>query len=216
MLFKLNLPESLENRETSNVERFQSPYHKIVGQEQAIELVARWKNEGQKVVMVDSVVDIPHYRHADYFRACANLGNKLIVRVESDELVASRKDPRGPIVPFEARVKHVVHYPYIDIVTEQVVHGLDFLQQFKPNILVKSVTSGSMILDQIEILKSKNEYFGIEVIVMDQFAKIIDPARSYVEGLAYDQNKFGSDKLSGSTIKQEIVRRTLEDHQIKG
>ncbi len=194
-------------------ERFPSPYSKIVPNTEAISRAAEWRAGGERVVMVDSVVDIPHYRHADYFRACANLGNRLIVRVEADELVKTRKDPRGPIVPFEARALHVAHYPYIDVVTDQVVHGLDFLEDFQPDVLVKSVTSGPLIIQQIDELSAHRERYPMDVVVMDQFANIVDPSTAYEEGTAYDADKYGSDKLSGSTIKQEITRRVLEDHR---
>ncbi len=195
--------------------RFESPYTKFLQEEAAIQQVHMWRKEGFRVVMADSVVDIPHYRHADYFLACANLGDKLLIRVDADELVATWKDPRGPVVQWEARAKHVAHYPYIDIVTIQCQHGLEFLKQYQPDVLVKSVTSGQIILEQIEQLKAHREAYPMEVILMDQFAQIIDPARLHEEVLAYEQDKYGEDKLSGTTIKREIIKRALEEYNIK-
>ncbi len=201
--------------DSSRKVRFASPYTKILQEESAIQQVHMWKKEGLRVVMADAVVDIPHYRHADYFLACANLGDKFLIRVDADELVATWKDPRGPIVQWEARAKHVAHYPYIDLVTIKCRQGLEFLKQYEPDVFVKSVTSGPIMLEQIEQLKAHKEAYPLEVVVMDQFAQIIDPTRSYEEVLAYEWDKYGEDKLSGTTIKQEIIKRALEGHNIE-
>src|SRR6266581_9342039 len=110
---------SIDAESQAKEARFVSPYAKIVEPEAAKGLIRNWQNQNQRVVMVDAVLDIPHFAHAEYFLACANLGDRLALRVNSDAFVTSRKDHRGPIVPFQERAMHAAHYPYIDVVTSK-------------------------------------------------------------------------------------------------
>jgi glycerol-3-phosphate cytidylyltransferase-like family protein len=193
--------------------RFSSPYSKIVNESEAILTIQKWQQSGLTIVMTDAVLDIPHYRHADYFMVCANYGDKLLVRINSDEFVAQRKDPRGPIIKWNERAKAAAHYPYIDLITTKTVGGWQYLDTFKPNIVIKSVTSGIEVLNEIDqILPIVNES-NIKLIVLDEFALPISRENIHNEGLLYTNNKLGRDKFSGSIIKNEIKRRTLEDLQ---
>jgi len=70
----------LKNNLGDKARRFHSPYDKIVSDKVAVSRVRSWKSRGFRVVIVDAVLDIPHYRHADYFLACANLGDKNTLR----------------------------------------------------------------------------------------------------------------------------------------
>ncbi len=205
------LHNSTTEPEKSTEQRFLLPYDKIVSDYDAVKQVQIWKEQGLSVVIADAVADIPHYRHADYLLKCANLGDRLVIRVESDELVASRKDPRGPIVSWERRVKHIAHYPYIDLVAIQYLHGLEYLLEYKPDIVVKSTTSGRSILDQIDELKSDPDKYSSKLVVFDQYANRISLELALIEGVAYDQDRLGDDKFSGTIIKNAIIKRAMED-----
>lgn len=188
-------------------EKFKSPYSKIVNPEEAILKSKEWRNEGKKVIVVDAVLDLPHYRHPDYFLSCANLGDKLILRVNSDEFVSTRKDKRGPIVSLLNRQKHASHYPYIDLITQKDFGGWDWLLEYKPNYIVKSVTSGTKVLEEIAEVQPYLEKSGTEIIIMDEYANIIPLQKFYEEGLKYEEEKYNPEKISGSIIKKEIIRR---------
>jgi glycerol-3-phosphate cytidylyltransferase-like family protein len=132
--------------------RFCDPYSKIMVGKDAIGQISRWRFDGFKIVAVDAVLDIPHYRHADYFLACANLGDKLVVRIPSDELVSRKKDPCGPIVPWKERARHAAHYPYIDLISDKLDFSADWLRAYHPDVVVRSITSGQELIDEAENL----------------------------------------------------------------
>ena len=188
-------------------ERFVSPYSKIVDPEEAKRQSIAWREEGEIVGVVDSVLDIPHYRHADFLLKCANLGDKLILRINTDEFVSTRKDPNGPIVSLENRLKHAAHYPYTDLVTTKNCGGWDWLNEYRPSFVVKSVTSGTEVLREISEASFYLERSQTKLIIMDEYANVIALNNFYQEGLNYETNKFDSHKISGSIIKREIINR---------
>lgn len=195
-------------------ERFPSPYGKIVSEEVAIQMVREWKGSGLTVVMADAVLDIPHYRHANFFRACANMGDKLLVRIGSDKLVTQRKDPKGPVVGWEERAMHAANYPYIDLITIKDDGGWQFIQDYQPDVIVKSVTSGMAVLNEIDEILPVLDSLSLSFVVLDQFAQPVSIENIMPEGLAYEQDKLGSDKFSGTIIKDRIAKRTIDDFHV--
>lgn len=179
---------------------------------EAMQQVLAWKSKKLKIVIVDAVLDIPHYRHADYFLACANLGDKLIVRIPSDKLIALKKDARGPIVHWEERAKHAAHYPYIDLIIDKSDFDGGWLADYHPDVIVRSVSSGTELIDEANKLMPIYQKLGIELIVMDQFANRINTNTLIKESMGYANDKFGTDKFSGSIIKKEIGKRAIEDY----
>ncbi len=110
--------------EIDGASRFLSPYKKIVDEEKALQVAMDWREKGSQIVVADAVLDIPHYRHPDYFLVCANFGDKLLVRLATDELVAKAKNPEGTVVPWLERARHAAHYPYIDLIIPKKENGL--------------------------------------------------------------------------------------------
>lgn len=188
-------------------EQFKSPYFKIVDEDTSVNIITEIQDRGMKVVVVEAVMDIPHYRHADYLRQSRNLGDFLIVRLNSDELIKNRKDSRGPIVEFENRAKHLAHYPYVDLITSKNDIGKGWLTKYHPDIVIKSVTSGVGIMEEALSMIPEFNNLGINMVIMDQFANPI-PLSDYKKlTVEYSENKFGLDKFSGSIIKQRLYGR---------
>lgn len=123
--------------------------------------------------MIDAVLDLAHFTHAEYFLVCANLGDKLALRINSDRFVALRKDRRGPLVGWTERAMHAAHYPYIDLITSKDAGGWDWLLYFNPDVIVKSTTSGRAVLNEIEQQRPFLERLNTEVVVMDEYHNIV-------------------------------------------
>jgi glycerol-3-phosphate cytidylyltransferase-like family protein len=215
----MNFREGEQNFRTSaefdrRESRFTNPYDKIVTPPIAQARIGHWQMQDQRVVMVDAVLDLPHAAHAEYLLACANLGDRLALRVNSDAFVASRKDPRGPIVSWEERAKHAAHYPYVDLVTSKNEGGWTWLREYNSDIIVKSTTSGPQVLDEIEQVRSQLDGLRTKVVVMDENGTIVPIDQAYKRGVEYDLTKMNASRQSGSMIKAEIVRRAREDNHL--
>ena len=105
------------------------------------ELVAErkaWKKEGRSVVFTNGVFDILHRGHAEYLSKSKELGDVLIVGVNTDASVRRLKGPQRPIVPEADRAYLLSQLAAVDAVTlfdEDT--PLQVITALLPDILVK-------------------------------------------------------------------------------
>lgn len=71
---------------------------------------------GLKIVLTSGTFDILHIGHSRYFEAAAQLGDVLIVGVDSDNKVRQRKGPHRPVVGEDERMEIVCHIRHVDLV----------------------------------------------------------------------------------------------------
>jgi cytidyltransferase-related domain len=84
------------------------------------ELVAlrtSWRVAGLKVVLTNGVFDLIHVGHVQYLTAARELGDRLIVAINSDESTRQLKGPLRPIVPATERATIVAALRCVDAVT---------------------------------------------------------------------------------------------------
>ncbi len=140
--------------------------------EHAALLVQQAKQTGHTVVVVGGVWDLPHIGHARYLRLSKEEGDLLIVVVDSDELVKSRKGPTRPVVPEKERVEMVCHLASVDIVIlrnlKEHLGDKEYLNKaLKPNVCVLSTGTGDISeaqhtviaqhVDRIKVFKPQAE-----------------------------------------------------------
>lgn len=199
--------------ERGSERRYSLPYEKIMGsREQAADQIRQWREQGFRIVVTDAVLDIPTFKHAEYFMASANLGDKLVVRMPTDQYIATYKDHRGPIVGYNQRAMHAAHYPYVDLIVPNNSHELEWVEMFRPDIVVKSVTTGVGAIKSADGLLPELDKVGGHIVYLDENANVID--REEFERLAheYDATKYDTSHVSGTVIKAEIRRRAIEDY----
>jgi D-glycero-beta-D-manno-heptose 1-phosphate adenylyltransferase len=111
---------------------------KIVTDEAAQYQVALWKSEGKKVVFTNGCFDIIHLGHIDYLEKARNLGNKLVVGINSDASVSKLKGNKRPVVNEFARMRMMAAFLFTDLVVlfkEET--PLQLIETLNPDILVK-------------------------------------------------------------------------------
>jgi choline-phosphate cytidylyltransferase/glycerol-3-phosphate cytidylyltransferase len=82
---------------------------------------------GKTVIYTSGTFDMLHYNHLKMLEYARELGDILIVGVNTDELVMSYKSE--PIIPFEERISLMKALKYPDIVIPQ--HSLDHRDKVK-------------------------------------------------------------------------------------
>lgn len=104
------------------------------------ELVGYWKKLGLKIVLTSGTFDMFHIGHAQYLEKAKELGDILIVGVDSDEKVKARKGPDRPVVPENERVLILAHMRHADVITlKRTSDGSNNLIKIvSPDILVVS------------------------------------------------------------------------------
>ena len=107
-----------------------------------------------------------HLGHVDYLEKSRNLGQKLVLGLNTDASISRLKGPERPIVPQEARARVMASLEFIDLV---ILFSEDtpllLIQSIKPSILVKG---NDYTIDKIvgakEVLENGGEVKTIELV----------------------------------------------------
>ncbi|GAA4407060.1 D-glycero-beta-D-manno-heptose 1-phosphate adenylyltransferase [Nibrella viscosa] len=111
---------------------------KILTREEAVQQAARWQAAGQRVVFTNGCFDIVHLGHIDYLEKARNLGDKLILGLNTDASVSRLKGPLRPVVNEYARARLMAALAFVDAVTLfDEPTPLELIQAVRPDILVK-------------------------------------------------------------------------------
>ncbi len=126
--------------------------------------VTLWKQLGLKIVLTSGTFDLFHIGHAQYLEKAKELGDVLIVGVDSDARVKKRKGPDRPIVPDSERVLILSHVRHIDVVTIKNVDDPSnhLIKMIQPDVLVVSESTNHVEGEVDE----KAQYCG-EIVVLE-------------------------------------------------
>jgi rfaE bifunctional protein nucleotidyltransferase chain/domain len=111
---------------------------KIKALAEAKAVVDQWKRQGLKVVFTNGCFDILHLGHVDYLEKARNLGDKLILGLNTDNSVSRFKGPSRPIQDENARAHILASLQFVDLVVffnEDT--PLSLISTLMPHILVK-------------------------------------------------------------------------------
>lgn len=110
--------------------------NKIVSREQ---LVERLKSRGdQRVVFTNGCFDLVHRGHVDYLSRARDLGDLLILGLNSDASVRRLKGPSRPIVDEKSRALLLAAFQFIDyVVLFEEDTPYELIKAAQPDILVK-------------------------------------------------------------------------------
>jgi len=103
---------------------------------------ARWaraaQRHGKKVVATNGCFDLLHYGHVDYLQRARDLGDLLVVGLNSDRSVRLLKGPKRPLVPARQRAAVLAALACVDAVVIFHQKRADrFLAAIRPDIYVK-------------------------------------------------------------------------------
>jgi len=102
---------------------------------------------GKRIVFTNGCFDILHPGHTRYLAAAKELGDFLVVAINSDASVRSIKGPKRPIVDEQARAELVAALECVDMVLIfEEDNPLRVIQNLLPDILVKG---GDWAADEI-------------------------------------------------------------------
>ncbi|MEL7145801.1 MAG: D-glycero-beta-D-manno-heptose 1-phosphate adenylyltransferase [Bacteroidota bacterium] len=100
--------------------------------------VSEWKQQGNRIVFTNGCFDIVHLGHIDYLQKSRNLGDKMIVGVNSDASVRRLKGDTRPVVDEYARQRMMASFEFVDaVVLFDENTPLQLIQNILPDILVK-------------------------------------------------------------------------------
>ncbi|RZJ81618.1 MAG: D-glycero-beta-D-manno-heptose 1-phosphate adenylyltransferase [Flavobacterium sp.] len=97
-----------------------------------------WKKEGKKIVFTNGCFDLIHPGHLSYLLEAANLGDKLIIGVNTDSSVKKIKGEERPINNEQSRLQLLAAMFFVDaVVLFDEETPADLIEAIKPHVLVK-------------------------------------------------------------------------------
>jgi len=102
------------------------------------EMVEAFKTVGLRIVLTQGSFDFIHIGHFLYLEKAKELGDILIVAVDSDEKIRQRKGPDRPIVSEDERIKMLTHVRHVDVVTrkDSSLAKWELIRKITPDVLV--------------------------------------------------------------------------------
>lgn len=96
------------------------------------------QQQGKKIVFTNGCFDILHAGHVDIFQQARNLGDALVVAVNSDISIKKIKGEKRPVVPQAQRMQVLAALEAIDyVVIFDEENPLKIIKEIQPDILVK-------------------------------------------------------------------------------
>ena len=77
--------------------------NRVVKLQELVELRSQWRARGLRVVLTNGAFDLLHKGHVHYLQEARELGNILIVGINSDASVRGNKGEGRPVVPQDER-----------------------------------------------------------------------------------------------------------------
>ena len=137
----------------------------ILSREELIERVVASRQAGAKIVFANGCFDVLHVGHVRYLAGAREMGDVLIVGINSDEQVALQKGAGRPVLPASERAEIVAaleSVTYVTIFDEPTVEEL--LLALKPDVHAKGTDYTTDTVPERDVVRS---YGGQVAIVGD-------------------------------------------------
>ena len=137
--------------------------NKIFDLDRMKQLRDTWRDNGQTVIFTNGCFDILHAGHIRYLESAAQLGDHLIIAVNSDESVRKLKGESRPINILASRLYLLASLSCVDAVFPFFEETpLEVINELKPDVLVKG---GDYLRENIVGAKEVMSWNGrVEVI----------------------------------------------------
>jgi D-beta-D-heptose 7-phosphate kinase/D-beta-D-heptose 1-phosphate adenosyltransferase len=115
--------------------------------EAAARLLERWRAAGERIVFTNGVFDLLHRGHVEYLEEARDLGDRLVVGLNTDASVRRLKGPERPIIPEHERAEVLAALECVDLVVafdEDTPARL--IADVRPDVLAKG---GDWALEEI-------------------------------------------------------------------
>ena len=118
------------------------------------------RSQGKRIVSTNGCFDILHIGHLRYLQAAKQVGDILLVAINSDDSVRAIKGDRRPLVTEDERAEILAALECVDyVMVFPELNPIPFLNELRPDIHIKG---GDYSLDQV-IERETVESLGGEV-----------------------------------------------------
>ena len=135
----------------------------VLSRDELIKRVAAAREAGARIVLANGCFDVLHVGHIRYLAGAAELGDVLVVGINSDEQVALQKGEGRPVLPSGERAEIVAALEpvtYVTIFNEPTVTEL--LLALKPDVHAKGTDYTVDTVPERHVVRS----YGGEVAIV--------------------------------------------------
>jgi rfaE bifunctional protein nucleotidyltransferase chain/domain len=145
-------------------------------------LISVWKSEGKKVVFTNGVFDLLHIGHITYMAKAAELGDKLVIGLNSDSSVKRIKGEDRPVNDQNSRAALLAALFFVDaIVVFEEDTPINLITALMPDILVKGADySVDNIVGAKEVIANGGEVKTINFVEGYSSTSIIQKIRKQI------------------------------------
>jgi len=145
-------------------------------------MITSWKSEGKKVVFTNGVFDLLHIGHITYMAKAADLGDKLVIGLNSDSSVKRIKGEDRPVNDQDSRAALLAALFFVDaIVVFEEDTPLNVISTLMPDILVKGADySVENIVGAKEVMANGGEVKTIDFVEGYSSTSIIQKIRNRI------------------------------------
>ncbi|MDF3077114.1 MAG: D-heptose-phosphate adenylyltransferase [Sphingobacteriaceae bacterium] len=112
--------------------------NKILTLEKLTPIVHIWRFLGKKIVFTNGCFDLLHLGHIDYLAKAADMGEKLIIGLNSDASTSALKGPNRPITDQKSRSHIIASLSFVSaVVLFDESTPLNLISSIEPDVLVK-------------------------------------------------------------------------------
>jgi len=137
----------------------------LLDRKQLVERVTAAREAGARIVLANGCFDVLHVGHIRYLAGARELGDVLVVGINSDEQVALQKGSGRPVLPATERAEIVAALEpvtFVTIFSEPTVEEL--LLALKPDVHAKGTDYTTETVPERDVVRS---YGGQVAIVGD-------------------------------------------------
>lgn len=144
--------------------------------------ISQWQSEGKKVVFTNGVFDLLHIGHITYMAKAAELGDKLVIGLNSDSSVKRIKGDDRPVNDQTSRAAILAALFFVDaIVVFEEDTPIKLITALLPDILVKGADySIENIVGAREVIASGGEVKTIDFVEGYSSTSIIQKIREQI------------------------------------
>ncbi|HTH82731.1 MAG TPA: D-glycero-beta-D-manno-heptose 1-phosphate adenylyltransferase [Mucilaginibacter sp.] len=139
-----------------------------------------WQSEGEKVVFTNGVFDLLHIGHITYLSKAANLGEKLIIGLNTDSSVTRLKGEGRPVNDQSNRAALLAALFFVDaVILFEEDTPLNLISALLPDILVKGADyTIDNIVGAKEVMANGGEVLTIDMVEGYSSTSIIQKIKS--------------------------------------
>ena len=131
--------------------------NKIFDLQLLMKKIEKWRSENKKIVFTNGCFDLIHLGHIEILARSSDLGDKLIIGVNSDLSIKKLKGKNRPIIQESSRIKQLSALEFVDaVVLFDEETPIKLIETIKPDVITKGGDYTAKNVIGNEVVSQKN------------------------------------------------------------